>query len=185
MPRCPQTGDSGLVAHTGGWAFCPWCGDRLPPPPPPPGTCATCGAPAISPNDRVCRPCHFRRLAVRYANGHDTQEVASRRVGGASWQEIARACGLTRPRRGPQDVRKAAWFAWSAAGKPGAPPRLGREHGSPYRDKTWGEWRAQPAVAAYFEACDAALDRWLAEVAGSPWGPGTLRVAPKGSPGAS
>jgi len=165
MPRCLRAGEDGQVAHTGAWAFCPWCGDRLPPPPPQPGTCATCGAPAVTPEATTCQPCHFRRIAVQRANGHGIQEVASLRVGGASWQEIARSCGLTRPRRGPEDVRKAAWYAWRAEGKPGAPPELGPEHGSPYREMTRSRWRAQPAVAAYFDACDAALDRWLAEVA--------------------
>lgn len=163
MPRCGRAGDSGTVAHTGAWAFCPWCGDRLPAPRQPraAGRCVRCGEAARGPSDCWCAPCWLRHITRSYANGHSLEELAALRAARRSWREIARAFGLTRPRKGPDDVRTAAFWLWDDAGSPGNPadwPDLPE-------GADWNAWLRSPELAPWQRARDAAIDRWLGDVA--------------------
>jgi len=169
MPRCLRKGEAGQAAHTGDWLFCPWCGDRLPPPRTRPqrreaGRCHRCGEAAKDPTDAWCAPCWMAQVARHYANGHTTEEIAALRADGRSWREVAVACGLTRPRKGPKDVHDAALWAWIEAGRPGDP---GDPPSKPPRADygAYLAWRRSLEMASWQRARDAAMDRWLAEVA--------------------
>lgn len=100
-------------------------------------------------------------MARRYTNGHSLEELAALRADGRSWEEIARAFGLIRPRKGPDDVRTAAFWLWDDAGSPGNPadwPDLPE-------GADWNAWLRSPELAPWQRARDAAIDRWLGDVA--------------------
>jgi hypothetical protein len=146
-------------AHDGAWRFCPWCGQALQPRREvvPLGTCARCGATAIRPTGRRCRPCFCDDAARHSLGGRSLEALAAAYRRGQSWAEIAAHFGLRGPRRGPSDAESAAWLFWEAAGSPGEPRRPAVDRSDPeyYIRTAWDDWRA---------ARRAALRAWLGSI---------------------